>query len=377
MGRPTPQETRMPPIASTIAPARTAGPGTLRREERCATPAATTTPRTATLPRPVPTTAPTSGRFELTRRLTLRYAGARDVTIAAEWSGLENAPVVLVAGGISAGRHVTSCAEDSTPGWWEALAGPHRALDPTRHRLLAVDWLGIRGDLDAPIDTADQASALVAVLDHLGVHRAAAFVGASYGGMVGLQLAAAHPHRLDRLVVISAAHRPHPYASAWRGVQRRILALGRSTGAEAEALSLARQLAMLSYRTPAEFGERFDAQAVVQDNRVVCAADAYLEARGAAFADRFDPTAWLRLSESIDLHRVDPAAITVPTTAVAVAEDRLVPGADVAELVARLAGPGELQVIHSPYGHDAFLKEPVLVGGIVRSALPGIGGGHA
>lgn len=320
---------------------------------------------------------PSAERFTFTHRLHLRHAGPCDVTVSGEWYGPAGAPTIVVAGGISADRHVVSSPEHSTPGWWEALAGPHRALDPTRHRLLAIDWLGIDGDLDVPIDCADQAAAIVAALDHLETARAAAFVGASYGGMVGLQLAAAHPERLGRLVVISAAHRSHPYASAWRGVQRRILELGRETGAEARALSLARQLAMLSYRTPDEFLARFSSPAAVEDARVTCAADGYLESCGERFAARFDPTAWLRLSESIDLHRVDPTAVTVPTTAVAVLEDRLVPAADVAELVACLGGPGELKVIHSVYGHDAFLKEPEAIGRLVRQALRGIDAGAA
>mgnify|MGYP006913825824 CR=1 FL=1 len=34
---------------------------------------------------------------------------------------------------------------------------------------------------------------------------------------------------------------------------------------------------------------------------------------GAKFVARVSPVAWLRLSESIDLHRVDPAAVSVPT----------------------------------------------------------------
>jgi len=316
-------------------------------------------------------------RFTMTMRLDLRHAGPRDVTIRAESLGPVDAPTILVAGGISAHRHVAASTSYPGIGWWEALAGPHRALDPTRHRLVAIDWLGIDGDLDAPIDSADQAAASVAALDHLGIQRAQAYVGASYGGMVGLQLAATFPERLERLVVISAAHRPHPYSSAWRGVQRRILELGRASGAETEALSLARQLAMLSYRTPAEFADRFTNPPVVEDSRVECPADGYLQACGARFAATFNPTAWLRLSESIDLHRVDPTAVTVPTTAIAVAEDRLVPSADIAELVAWLGGAGELQVIRSTYGHDAFLKEPEAIGRLVRRALRSVEGGIA
>ena len=42
------------------------------------------------------------------------------------------------------------------------------------------------------------------------------------------------------------------------------MALGRLHDAEAQGLSLARQFAMLSYRTPEEFGERFDAPPVLE-----------------------------------------------------------------------------------------------------------------
>ena len=52
--------------------------------------------------------------------------------------------------------------------------------------------------------------------------------------------------------------RDSPYAAAWRALQRKAVALGQLQCADAQGLSLARQFAMLSYRTPEEFGERFD-----------------------------------------------------------------------------------------------------------------------
>src|SRR5690606_8896349 len=110
------------------------------------------------------------------------------------------------------------------PGWWDAQVGDGRALDPSRHCILAIDWLGADGALDAPIDPADQADAIAALLDALGIERLAGFVGCSYGAMVGLQFAARHPVRLSRLVAVSGTHRAHPYASAWRALQRRAVA---------------------------------------------------------------------------------------------------------------------------------------------------------
>ncbi len=63
------------------------------------------------------------------------------------------------------------------------------------------------------------------------------------------------------------------------------------------------------------------------------------------------------MSESIDLQALDPSAIRLPVTVVAVAEDRLVPPSDAYDLVERLRGETRLRVLRSLYGHDAFLKE--------------------
>jgi hypothetical protein len=126
-----------------------------------------------------------------------------------------------------------------------------------------------------------------------------------------------------QLVLASGAHRPHPYAAAWRALQRRAVALGQLQCGEDHGLALARQFAMLSYRTPEEFGERFDAAPEVINGRVRVAAEDYLDAAGAQYVARTPVTAYLRLSESIDLHRVDPTAILPPTVVVAVEGDRL------------------------------------------------------
>ncbi|MER2178948.1 MAG: homoserine O-succinyltransferase, partial [Stenotrophomonas maltophilia] len=147
------------------------------------------------------------------------------------------------------------------------------------------------------------------------------------------------------------------------------VALGQLQCAESHGLSLARQFAMLSYRTPEEFGERFDAAPEVVNGRVRVAAEDYLDAAGAQYVARTPVDAYLRLSESIDLHRIDPAAILVPTVVVAVEGDRLVPLADCVGLVEGLGPRGSLRVLRSPYGHDAFLKETDRIDAILATAF--------
>ena len=312
-------------------------------------------------------------RGELDLVLPLQLAGTHAVRVAYELVGPADAPVVFIAGGISAHRHVAANAAFPETGWADDLVRAGRTLDPARVRILAFDYVGADGRLDAPIDTADQADAVAALLDALGIDALRAFVGYSYGALVGLPFAIRYPARLGKLVAVSGAHRAHPYAAAWRALQRKAVALGQLQCADAQGLSLARQLAMLSYRTPEEFEERFDAAPDVINGRVRVAAEDYLDATGARFVARTPVTAWLRLSESIDLHRIDPAQVRVPTLVVAVEGDRLVPLSDSVALVEGLGTPGQLRVLRSSYGHDAFLKETDRIDAILATALRTLG----
>lgn len=317
---------------------------------------------------PIPKAVFVAVRGEARVELAMRHAGRRAVTLRYEWLGEAGLPVVFVAGGISAHRHVAASAAFTEQGWWQEQVGTGRAIDPARQRVLSFDWIGAEGDLDAVIDPADQADAIAALLDALKVERLEAFVGASYGAMVGLQFAARHGGRLDQLVAISGVHRAHPFSSAWRALQRQAVTLGALQCDEAHGLSLARQLAVLSYRSPEEFDARFEAPSVV-DGRVRVGAEAYLGHCGQKYVERTSATAFLRLSESIDLQAVDPGRIALPVTVVAVAEDRLVPLQDAYALAERLRGETRLCVLRSVYGHDAFLKEEGEIARILRNTL--------
>lgn len=317
-------------------------------------------------------TGTSPGSRPLDATLHLDRHGRVRVPLGFEVQGPAHAPPVVVLGGISANAHLGPTAADPAPGWWPGVAGPGLALDPRRHRLIGLDWLGGPEALwtpSAPITPADQARAVVAVLDHLGIARATV-VGASYGGMVALSLASAHPERVERAVVLCAAHRAHPMATAVRSVQRGIVRLAEGTPREADAVALARSLAMTTYRSAREFDARFAWEA--EDRRAawpVFPVEGYLRSRGEAFARRFSAAAFLRLSESIDLHRVDPGAVVVPTTLLSVDSDTLAPPWLVDELERGAPGVVEHVRLSSVFGHDAFLKEADSVAAVLEAAL--------
>jgi len=311
------------------------------------------------------------GADERTIRLTPKHgAGARDVRVRFALHGAAGAPVVIVQGGISAHRDVVATA--GRAGWWDAIVGPGRAIDTTRLRVLAIDWLELAdlGDAHA-VGSEDQADALAALLDAFGIRRAHAYVGASYGAMVGLAFAARHPQRLQHLVAIAGAHRAHPLSVAVRNIQREVVRLGERLGDPDAGLDLARRLAMTTYRGEREFAERCADAPSFEDGRFKFAEEDWLKAAGASFVKRFSAERYLALSESIDLHRVDPADVRVPVTLVGIASDRVVPLADLCELQRRCGAAATLHVIDSRYGHDAFLKEDAQIGALLQEALDG------
>jgi homoserine O-acetyltransferase len=300
-------------------------------------------------------------RGELRHVMSLRHGGVAGFTLRFELIGPQGAPLLLVAGGISAGRHVVASGQLPEPGWWQSQAATFRD-----YRILAIDWVGANSTIDLPIDPADQAEAIAWLLYELGETKAA-LIGASYGAMVGMHLAARYAERLGGLLAISAADKAHPFASACRALQRQAIALGESRGDPAAGVALARAMAILTYRTPEEFAERFDAAPEIHDNRLKVGAEPYLDAHGDRHCKRMGSIAYRRLSESIDLHRIDDP-IDVPLTLVAVDQDALVPAADIAALSARMPG-STLKIIPSRFGHDAFLKEEVQVGAIIAEFL--------
>lgn len=296
--------------------------------------------------------------------LPFTFGPPAPVTIPFELAGPASAPLLIIVGGISADRHVLSSEQSPSAGWWEA-----QAETLADFRRLAIDWVGADGSLDRPIHPADQARAILHVLDHLGIDRAAGYIGASYGAMIGMHLAALAPKRCGRLLAISAAHRAHPCVSAQRALQRQAVELGERLGDPRAGVALARKMAMVGYRTPDEFAERFDAAPrLANDTRVMCGAEPYLDAQGTRHCARVSAVAYRRLSESIDLHAIDPVRITVPATFAAAQDDCLIPIADIAELA---AGAPRSRFVSLPtrFGHDSFLKEQRLIAALLTDFL--------
>jgi len=297
------------------------------------------------------------------------------------------APQVLVV-------HALTGSADAAGDWWAPLIGPGRALDTDRVGVLCANLLGgcygttgprspSSADRPAvqpfpPVSVRDQARAQWALLDALHVETLALVAGGSLGGMVALEVALERPGAVDAVMPIAAPAATGPLALAWNHLQLELVERLGDTG-----LDLARRLAMTTYRSEADFGERFGRRREPDGRYVVTS---YLEHQGRKLVDRFDGDTYRVLVEAIDSHDIGRdrggpcqalerlAAARTRLVGVGIEGDILYGPDQVRELVdlARQAGVESIyREIHSTKGHDAFLVEWDQLATLIAERLPG------
>ncbi len=301
----------------------------------------------------------------------------------------EEAPQVVVV-------HALTGSADAAGDWWEPLIGPGRALDTDRIGVLGANLLGGRYGTTGPtsidprgggpygarfpaISTRDQAAAQWALLDALDIRNIELVVGGSLGGMVALEVAVQRPSAVRHVMPIAAPAATGPMAVAWNHLQIQLVdRLG------LDGLSLARQLAMTTYRSEVDFDERFGRTREADGQLSIVS---YLEHQGRKLVDRFDPATYRVLAGAMDRHDigagrggVDGAFVALADggtrlTGVGIEDDILYGPRQVGALVeaARDASvvDAEYREIRSTKGHDAFLVEWDQLTALLHEALAG------
>jgi homoserine O-acetyltransferase len=134
-------------------------------------------------------------------------------------------------------------------------------------------------------------------------------------------------------------------------------------------MALGRAIAMTTYRSAREFSERFDVVADISERNAEFDVERYLMNAGDKFAARMRPERFLALSLSVDLHRVVPEAVGVPTTVIAAQGDTLVPTSQLRTMARRLPRLDAFHRLQTRFGHDAFLAEQSRLGRLLTATL--------
>ncbi|WP_290649841.1 homoserine O-acetyltransferase [Aquisalimonas sp.] len=351
---------------------------------------------------------------------TYRGGELPSVTIAYEtWGELrgrgDNA--LLLFTGLSPSAHAASSAADPSPGWWEYMIGPGKPIDTERFFVIAINSLGscfgstgpasINPEtgqayrLDFPkLSVEDIAAAARGACLALGIDHVHTVAGCSLGGMDVLAYGMMYPGTYRDLISISAAANATPFAIALRSIQREAI---RADPAWAggnyapgngpkDGMRIARQLGILTYRSPEEWLQRFDRERIegadAQRDPFATAfqVQSYMDANARKFAERFDANCYLYLSQTMDLFDVADHGGGNPEAGMRQVDARraLVAGVttdwlyplwqqhQLAELLAHAGASVSYHELESIQGHDAFLIDKDRFGPMVAEFLAGM-----
>ncbi|MGN6197026.1 homoserine O-acetyltransferase MetX [Humibacter sp.] len=325
------------------------------------------------------------------------------------WGTLDadRANAVLVLHALTGDSHVVGDAAPGHPtsGWWNGVVGPGLAVDTDRWFVVAPNMIGGCQGSTGPASLApdglewgprfpfttirDQVNAQAALADELGIDRWAAVIGGSMGGMQSLEWAVSFPERMERVAVIAAPPFSTADQIALNSVQIEairtdpLFRAGRYYDADDgdgphAGLALARRMALLNYRSANELNERFarswqsGISPLGAGGRF--AVESYLDFHGNKFTRRFDANSYITVVNAMTSHDIGRgrggvdaalATVTARSLVLGIDSDRLytVDGQRIiaAGLQNSIHGAHPI-VIHSPFGHDAFLIEDDLIG---------------
>ncbi|WP_182066484.1 homoserine O-acetyltransferase MetX [Curtobacterium sp. ME12] len=360
---------------------------------------------------------PGARRFESLGEQWVRGGRLPSVRVAYETWGTLNAArdnAVLVLHALTGDSHVAGAAGPGhrTAGWWGDVVGPGRAIDTDRWFVIAPNMLGGCQGTTGPssvspsgaewgarfpfVTVRDQVEVQAQLADRLGIETFAAVVGGSMGGMHALEFAVSHPARVQRLAVLASTAQTTADQIAANSLQRAAIQMDPAFAGgdyyEADVgegphrgLSLARRMALMTYRASDELNSRFarswqsDVSPLGDDGRF--SVESYLDFHGNKFTRRFDASSYVTLTYAMDSHDVGAGRggvsaalglVTARTLVVGISSDRLFPVEDQHRIAAGVpdALDGDAAaVIESEFGHDGFLIEHEQVGAHLRRLL--------
>lgn len=301
-----------------------------------------------------------------------------------------------------------------SPGWWNAIVGPGKAIDTRRWFVVCANVLGGCQGTTGPaslatdgrpwgsrfptITIADMVAVERRLSQALGIQRWACLIGPSLGGMRVLEWLVANPGSAVSALVIGAAaavgadqigsHEAQIAAihadARFRGGDYYDAAAGEGPH---RGLAVARRIAHLTYRSRMEMEERFGRSHQHPENPYEWhngrmggrfAIASYLEHQANKLVRRFDANSYIALTNAMslfDLGRTRGGVVSAlsrinqPLTVIGIDSDRLFPLPMQEDIAWASPGAAGVEVIHSLHGHDGFLVEVDQLSAILASSF--------
>ncbi|EAR14388.1 bifunctional aspartokinase I/homeserine dehydrogenase I [Robiginitalea biformata HTCC2501] len=274
---------------------------------------------------------------------------------------LHTAPVVLVNHALTGNSNVAG-----PDGWWTSLVGPGKCIDTETYTVLCFNVPGNGYDgflIENYKDfiAGDIARIFLLGLEYLGIHKLFALIGGSLGGGIAWEMAALRPDLATHLIPVASDWKSTDWLIANCQIQEQFLVNS------SQPVHDARMHAMLCYRTPESFKQRFR-RSTNEESRLFNV-ESWLLHHGKKLQERFQLAAYKltnQLLKTIDITRGGEEAFqrlqqsATHIHIIGVDSDLFFTAAENKETYKQLAQVNSNVTygeIHSVHGHDAFLIE--------------------
>jgi len=274
---------------------------------------------------------------------------------------LNSAPIVLVNHALTGNSNVTG-----KEGWWSALIGEGKCIDTQKYTILSFNIPGNGHDkfvIDNYKDfvAGDIAHIFLKGLKQLEISSLFAIIGGSLGGGIAWEMAALNPKLTAHLIPVASDWKSTDWLIANCQIQEQFLINSK------QPVHDARMHAMLCYRTPESFKERFKRS--TNEELQVFNVESWLMHHGEKLQERFQLSAYKLMNQLLktidvardgDQHFLNLQNSDTNIHIIGVDSDLFFTAQENKDTFKQLAQAnsnvtyGEVQSLH---GHDAFLIE--------------------
>ena len=216
------------------------------------------------------------------------------------------APIVLVNHSLTGDANLTGDG-----GWWTEIIGKGKIVDTDKYTILGfnIPGNGVKGQIfNKPEDfhTGDIASLFLLGLSNLKIKKLYALIGGSIGGGIAWEMAAISKDITKFLVPVAADWKANDWIIANTFLQKRIIENSK------QPLQDARIHAMLTYRTPQSFENRFGR--TLNKEQGIFNIESWLIYHGEKLQKRFQLKAYVMMNHllsSINIEREGEIALNI------------------------------------------------------------------